>query len=71
MILDEDELIISVFRAFKFCNEHGSYMYIDVIKDAVVETYRLDHPSNLLRLVWCTLSICHKKEEVENVYDAR
>lgn len=42
--LDYKELMINVFRVFRFQNEPNFYMQIDIKKDAVSETLRLDHP---------------------------
>ncbi|XP_022883158.1 uncharacterized protein LOC111399906 [Olea europaea var. sylvestris] len=45
--LNKEELTINVFKAFKFQSEPDSCMQIDVIKEAVSETFKLDHPKNL------------------------
>ncbi|XP_022864248.1 uncharacterized protein LOC111384222, partial [Olea europaea var. sylvestris] len=46
--LNEEELIINVFRAFRFQSEPDSCMQIDIIKEAVSEAFKLDHPQDPL-----------------------
>ncbi|XP_022861544.1 uncharacterized protein LOC111381926 [Olea europaea var. sylvestris] len=46
--LNEEELIINIFRAFRFQRELDSYMQIDVIKEAVPKTFKQDHPQDPL-----------------------
>ncbi|XP_022850853.1 uncharacterized protein LOC111372695 [Olea europaea var. sylvestris] len=64
--LNEEELTINVFRAFRFQSEPDSCMQIDVIKEAVLETFKLDHPQDPLEacLVHCQ-DLPSDKEEAE------
>ncbi|XP_022846278.1 uncharacterized protein LOC111369022 [Olea europaea var. sylvestris] len=65
--LDEEGLTINVFRAFKFQNELDSCMQIDIIREAVLEAFKLDHPQDPLEafLVHYQESPS-KKEEAED-----
>ncbi|XP_022849842.1 uncharacterized protein LOC111371923 [Olea europaea var. sylvestris] len=64
--LNEEELTINVFRAFRFQSELDSCMQIDVIKEVVSETFKLDRPQDPLEA--CLVHsqyLPSEKEEVE------
>ncbi|XP_022870511.1 uncharacterized protein LOC111389775 [Olea europaea var. sylvestris] len=64
--LNEEELTINVFRAFRFQSEPNSCILIDVIKDAVSETIKLDHPQDPLEACLVhSQDLSSEKEEAE------
>ncbi|XP_022875808.1 uncharacterized protein LOC111394287 [Olea europaea var. sylvestris] len=64
--LNEEELTINVFRAFRFQSEPDSCMQIDVIKEVVSETFKLDHPQDPLEACLVhSQDLPSEKEEAE------
>ncbi|XP_022872321.1 uncharacterized protein LOC111391353 [Olea europaea var. sylvestris] len=63
--LNEEELTINMFRAFRFQSESDSCMQIDVIK-AVSEIFKLDYPQDPLKVCLVHLQdLPSEKEEAE------
>ncbi|XP_022873012.1 uncharacterized protein LOC111391965 [Olea europaea var. sylvestris] len=64
--LDEEELTINVFRAFRFQNEPDSCMQIDIITKVVSETFKLNYPQDPLEACLVhSQELPSKKEEAE------